>query len=575
MTCTTPFISKESAGFGLGLRTAHYQDFLNQAQAVDWLEVISDNFLGDGGKPLKMLEKFRNQYNLAFHGVGMSIGSQQGLDLEYLQKIKKLAHQFQPMWVSDHLCWTHYENQFLHDLLPVPYTQECADFLIKQIKQAQDILERQLVLENVSSYVQYSNSLTSEWEFLSFVAEQANCQLLLDVNNIYVSSVNHGFNPENYLNGLDPKRIQQIHLAGHSHQGHYIIDTHDAPVCEEVWSLYSKACTRFGAVATMIERDGNLPALPVLIEELDRARHIFQLSQDTNTKLNQSNLSHLNQYQNSSIQLNSQASNAPTLWLENHQQLFSDIILGSEAFKAPFHFDNKGHLDPQHGLAIYHNAYRVRLIEVLSDIFSHTLLFCGSDYFQVLAASYVENYTPHTRSLNDYGHQFANFLQQRHPDSPELYELAQLEWVLRSIFNTKDSPTWDIEKIQHYTPGPCLEQQNVLLDCVNILQHQSNAWQIWNAIEADQEVPLAQVSQQQHAPVLYSLLVWRLETQCQFITLDVDQAQFLIALKESGKSISQLTDLWLKENRITDPSILAQWLHQWWSRQLLVFSSID
>ena len=567
MTFTTPFLTKESAGFGLGLRTAHYQDFLNQAQAVDWLEVISDNFLGDGGKPLKMLEKFRNQYNLAFHGVGMSIGSQQGLDLEYLKKIKTLAQQFQPMWVSDHLCWTHYKNQFLHDLLPLPYTQECADFLIRQIKQAQDILERQLVLENVSSYVQYTHSLTSEWEFLSFVAEQANCQLLLDVNNIYVSSVNHDFNPENYLNGLDPKRIQQIHLAGHSHQGHYIIDTHDAPVCEEVWSLYSKACTRFGAVATMIERDANIPALPVLIEELNRARLIFQLSQANNSKINPS--------ENSTIPLNSHATNAPTLILENHQQLFTEIILGTEDFKAPNQFDNCGNLDPQHGLAIYHNAYRARLIEVLSDIFSHTLLFCGSDYFEVLATAYVENYTPHTRSLNDYGHQFSNFLQQRHPDSPELYELAQLEWVLRSIFNTKDSPTWDIERIQQYTPTPCLEQQNVLLDCVNILQHRSNAWQIWNAIEADQEVPLAQVTEHHHATSLYSLLVWRLETQCQFITLDVDQAQFLIALKESGKSISQLTDLWMEENRITDPNILAQWLQQWWSLQILAFSPIN
>jgi uncharacterized protein len=267
-------LATPSPGFGLGLRTAHYRDFIETQPAVDWLEVISDNYLGAGGKPLDMLQRIRADYPLAMHGVSLSIGSADGLDVGYLQQIKQLTRRVEPLWISDHLCWTGLNGKNSHDLLPLPYSEEALQLVVKHIRQVQDVLGRRFVLENVSSYLAFRSSEMSEWQFLKHVCEEADCLLLLDVNNIYVSSVNHGFDPLEYLRHIPPERIQQIHLAGHSDNGDHIIDTHDHPVAEPVWALYADACRHAGHVATMIERDDNIPSLAALLAELDRARDI-------------------------------------------------------------------------------------------------------------------------------------------------------------------------------------------------------------------------------------------------------------------------------------------------------------
>lgn len=269
-----PVIRQPSPGFGLGLRTEHYPDFLAAPQPVDWLEIISDNFLVPGGKPLVVLDQIRERYPLAMHGVSLSIGAADGLDLDYLTALKKLARRVNPLWVSDHLCWTGVQGRNTHDLLPLPYHEQALAHVVRQIRQAQDFLERPLVIENVSSYVSFTDSTLSEWEFLRAVCEEADCLLLLDVNNIYVSSFNHGFDPLDYLHAIPPERVQQIHLAGHSNNGDHIIDTHDHPVADPVWELYRAACEHIGPVATMIERDDHIPPLPELLAELGQARRI-------------------------------------------------------------------------------------------------------------------------------------------------------------------------------------------------------------------------------------------------------------------------------------------------------------
>jgi uncharacterized protein len=267
-------VAVPSPGFGLGLRTTHYRNFIESHPALDWLEIISDNYLIAGGKPLQMLDRIRADYPMVMHGVSLSIGSADGLDLAYLAQIKKLAARVEPLWISDHLCWTGLQGKNSHDLLPLPYTEEALQLVVKHIRQVQDILGRRFVLENVSSYLTYRSSEMSEWQFLKHICEEADCLLLLDVNNIYVSSVNHGFDPLTYLHHLPPQRIQQIHLAGHSNNGDHIIDTHDDTVAEPVWALYADACRHAGNVATMIERDDNIPPLPELLAEVNRARQI-------------------------------------------------------------------------------------------------------------------------------------------------------------------------------------------------------------------------------------------------------------------------------------------------------------
>ena len=262
------------AGFGLGLRTPHYEAVLNEPHAIDWLEIITENYLVPGGKPLDYLERIRRRFPLVMHGVSLSIGSTDPIDLDYLAQVRALAKRIEPHWISDHLCWTGIEGRNLHDLLPLPYTEEALASVVERVGQVQDALGRQILLENVSSYLTYRASDMSEWEFLREVAERADCAILLDVNNIYVSSVNHGFDPLTYLQAMPRERVRQFHLAGHSDLGGHLIDTHDHPIVEPVWDLYCAAVAQFGAVPTMIERDDNIPSLGELVAELQIAREL-------------------------------------------------------------------------------------------------------------------------------------------------------------------------------------------------------------------------------------------------------------------------------------------------------------
>jgi uncharacterized protein len=263
-----------SPGFGLGLRTQHYADFIDAPQRVDWLELLSDNYMVPGGKPLVMLDRIRANYPVVMHGVALSIGSADGVDESYLDALAALADRVQPLWISDHLCWTGVHGRVLHDLYPLPYSEDALDVVVHNVQRVQERLKRCLVLENVSSYVSFGASSMTEWEFISAVCTRTGCRLLLDVNNIHVSSVNHGFDAHAFLRGIPADRVQQIHLAGHTDHGDHIIDTHDHPVAESVWALYAEALSLCGPVATMIERDDHIPPLAELVAEIDHAREI-------------------------------------------------------------------------------------------------------------------------------------------------------------------------------------------------------------------------------------------------------------------------------------------------------------
>jgi uncharacterized protein len=261
-------------GFGLGLRPQHYEEILSGNPDIDWFEVISENYMIPGGQPLRILDQIRERYPVVMHGVSLSIASTAPLDMEYLGALKTLSERVEPKWISDHLCWTGVHGVNLHDLLPVPYTQEALDHVVDRVSRVQDVLGRRLTLENVSSYVTFGESEMSEWEFVSEVATRADCWLLFDVNNVYVSAFNHGFSTDDFLHGVPRDRIVQFHVAGHSHEESHIIDTHDHPVCDEVWDFYRETVAHFGPVSTMIERDDNIPPLAEVIAELDIARQI-------------------------------------------------------------------------------------------------------------------------------------------------------------------------------------------------------------------------------------------------------------------------------------------------------------
>lgn len=261
-------------GFGLGLRIPHFKDVLDGNHDVDWFEILSENYMVDGGKPRYYLQQIAERYPLVMHGVSMSIGSTTPLDISYLNQLKKLMAEVQPRWISDHLCFTQANGVNSHDLLPLPYTEDAINHVAERIKQVQDHIGQQMLLENVSSYLTYKESGMTEWEFYNEVCQRADCFMLLDINNIYVSARNHQFDGRDYLNGIDAKRVRQIHLAGHSDYGDYVIDTHDQDVCDDVWQLYRQGITQFGAVSTMIERDDNIPPFQTLLDELATAKSI-------------------------------------------------------------------------------------------------------------------------------------------------------------------------------------------------------------------------------------------------------------------------------------------------------------
>ncbi len=260
------------SGYGLGLRKEHYCYFLETAVPVDFVEVISENFMVAGGQPRHILRQVRERHPVALHGVSMSIGTAEGLDAGYLRRLKALVDEIDPLFVSDHLSWSRSGSFNAHDLLPVPYTDEALDRVCANIHQAQDVLGRTMLFENPSSYLAFQGASMSEWEFIAAMAKRTGCELLLDVNNVFVSASNHGFEALAFLDGIPAERVRQVHLAGHSMGRELLIDSHDSPVCEGVWALYAQVMARLGPVATMIERDDEIPPLAELLQELSMAR---------------------------------------------------------------------------------------------------------------------------------------------------------------------------------------------------------------------------------------------------------------------------------------------------------------
>jgi len=262
-------------GTGIGLRSLHYQYIFTQKPKVNWFEVLSDNYFCAGGLPLFNLEKIRQDYPLTLHGVGMSLGSTDPLNLDYLTRLKNLAAKVEPDLISDHLSWISVNGHYLNDLIPLVYTEKVMDFVASRILQVQEFLGRQILIENPSPYLTFTDSTMSEWEFIQELVKKADCYLLLDVNNLYVNAINNGIDPLNYLDGIPPTRVKEIHLAGYEQKENYLLDTHGYPVHPPVWELYQEALVRFGSVPTLIEWDTDIPSFEVLIAEANKAEKLL------------------------------------------------------------------------------------------------------------------------------------------------------------------------------------------------------------------------------------------------------------------------------------------------------------
>jgi uncharacterized protein (UPF0276 family) len=261
---------------GIGLRAPHYRELLDRLPATGWLEAHSENYFADGGESHFYLERLRATYPLSLHGVGLSLGSTDELNARHLTRLKRLIERYQPALVSEHLSWSSVDGEFLNDLLPLPYTEEALAHICLRVGQVQDLLGRQILIENISSYLRFADSTIPEWEFLSAVAATTGCGILLDVNNIHVNAVNHGYDAVTFIDAVPPDAVQEVHLAGFEQRGTLLVDTHGAPVSAPVWELYRHTIERFGRVPTLIEWDTDIPALDVLLAEAARADVILE-----------------------------------------------------------------------------------------------------------------------------------------------------------------------------------------------------------------------------------------------------------------------------------------------------------
>lgn len=262
-------------GAGIGLRQCHYQKILQHSPKVPWFEVLTDNYMSDGGVDLKYLDQIAERYPVTLHGVGLSIGSTDPVNKDYLSKLKKLVDRVKPAYVSDHLCWISIDNQYLHELMPLPYTEEAINHVVRRLAYVQDYLGTQILMENISSYLTYEINEMNEWEFLNMVSERSDCFILLDVNNVYVSSQNHGFDPDEYIAYINHTRVRQIHLAGYEDKGDYLFDTHSEVIHDRVWKLYEYTLKQCGVVPTLIEWDDKIPPLEELLQEAQKAQELL------------------------------------------------------------------------------------------------------------------------------------------------------------------------------------------------------------------------------------------------------------------------------------------------------------
>jgi uncharacterized protein (UPF0276 family) len=423
-------------GYGLGLRPKHYPYIFKNKPKIDWFEVISENFMDTDGRPKSNLAKIKELYPIVMHGVSMSIGTVDPINSEYLKKLKSLIKWLSPAWVSDHLCWTGVAHKNTHDLLPVPYTQESLKHIIKRIKKVQDFIEMPIALENPSTYLEFKHSEITEANFISEMAKESGCNLLLDVNNIYVTCYNHRLDIKEYIDSLPLEKVIQIHLSGHTNKGSHIIDTHDNHVIDEVWNLYKYVIYKAGRVPnTMIEWDDKIPEFTVLKKELDKAKKAAKTA---------------NEYILPQIEVNKPTKNrSKKLDLKKAQNLMQDSIIFGNNFKSNPNdwIKTKKDFTPKNQLNVYFNAYRYRLNDVAAEDYPVLKKYLGESLFNDLIWNFVNSEYSEHFNIGRFALKLPDFLKKFLPKNIFAYELCLLET--------------EISQIQDYTETNPLEQKHI------------------------------------------------------------------------------------------------------------------
>ncbi|MFZ4541307.1 MAG: DUF692 family multinuclear iron-containing protein [Rickettsiales bacterium] len=543
-------------GYGLGLRPPHYAHIFEHLPKVDWFEIVSDNFMDTDGKPRRNLDRIREQYPIVMHGVAMSIGTLDPLNSEYLTKLKKLADCVKPAWISDHLCWTGIAHKNTHDLLPVPYTEEALRHIVRRIQQVQDFLERPIALENPSTYLEFKTSHIPEAEFIDAMVKQSGCNLLLDVNNVYVSCYNHRLDAKAYIDALPLGKVIQIHLSGHSNMGTHIIDTHDAHVVDEVWQLYKYVIHQAGRVPnTMVEWDDYIPEWDVLYAELGKAKAAAKDAK------NYEPLPELAQ------ETPRYVSNIIVPLAASQTTMQEAILYGGVINSMPNEWIRvKEKFSPADQLAVYVNAYRYRLNDVAAEDYPALKHYLGAKKFETLIRDFVNTVESSHFNVTRYAAQLPEFLAKHRLHDPFAYELAILENALVQLFDARETIALEPMHLIGMTPDSLMESMLAPRAALQLFafSYPVNRYYIAVMDEETQSPPV---------PEPTFLVVFRHEDVMWRMDLAENEYHLLkelfagMPIGEALESVAQ--ELALPENELV--AQLSEWFSRWMRNGLLMW----
>ena len=535
-------------GFGLGLRPGHYEHIFEHRPEVDWFEIISENFMDTDGRPRRNLDKIRAHYPVVMHGIALSIGTVDPLNSDYLQKLKKLADEIKPAWISDHLCWTGVAHKNSHDLLPVPYTEEALKHIIQRIREVQDYLERPIALENPSTYLEFKHSSMPEAEFIARMAEESGCNLLLDVNNVYVTCFNHRLDPKTYLDTLPLERVIQIHLSGHTNKGTHIIDTHDDHVVDDVWQLYQYVLHKAGRVPnTMVEWDDNIPEFTVLFDELGKAKTAAKKSISfTLPDLYQEQMP--------------QRANHETPLREAQHHMQTAIMQGMQFDSQPESWiRSKEAFAPKDQLGVYINAYRFRLNDVVAEDYPVLKACLGEKRFNQLIWDFVNSETSTHFNIGRFALKLPGFMNACLPEDLFAQELCQLETAIAQLTDPEETAPLTPEDLTGMTPETLMESVLYPRKALQLFAfaHPVNAYYRAAMEESFLKKPHQKASYL--AVFRHEDAVWRMDLEAQEYTL----LKILFSGKTIGEALTVIDD--------SATAKLSEYFSRWMRNGLLAY----
>jgi len=547
MQSTSPVIQ---LGFGLGLRPPHYPYIFENSPAVDWFEIISENFMDTDGRPRRNLARIKEHYPIVMHGVALSIGTVDPLNSEYLQKLKALINWANPAWISDHLCWTGVAHRNTHDLLPVPYTEEALKHIVKRIRQVQDYLERPIALENPSTYLEFKTSSMPEAEFIARMAEESECSLLLDVNNVYVTCYNHRLDPKSYIDSLPLDRVAQIHLSGHSNMGTHIIDTHDNHVVDEVWALYGYAVNKAGRIPnTMVEWDDHIPEFPVLLAELEKAR--------------QAAASAAEHHALPDLAADNERVPILSINMNDQQQLMQDAILRGADFNSDPNawIYAKKDFAPAEQLAVYINAYRYRLYDTTAEDFPVLKKYLGNKKFDQLMTDFVNTVPSEHFNIGRYATKLPEFIAARADIDEFALELSILENTLSQLIDPAETEALTPEHLIGLTPELLMSSHLQPRAALQLFAFNWSVNAYYRAVMEDENSAAPEHQPSYLAVFRHEDTVWRMDLAA--------QEYHLLQKLFSGLNVGDALAAVEGENKIVQPEQLSFWFARWMRNGLL------